>query len=372
MPTSSVVFQPEISERELDREVDSVNSKLNDAASDISADISTDVDAMTPAGGGGGGLAATSRGAGMLGLAEQRNDVLVQIRELLDEDFVGGDDGGSGGSTTVVTGFPGAGAGGGGAAAGLLAGTLGLGAIRYAQGQGMFGPAGKNTLQNRKQFEGFGAIEELRQNPLEGAATRFMSVIDPTGLGETAARALMNATTLDEELVSGVQRGIQFWQDLSWPPAPDWMNPFNSWSWPKNPDWLSPFAHWEWPSTPEWMNPFTAWEWPQTPTWLNNFINWQPEAPEWVYQIPGVNRPGQSGGGGGGGNGSRPNQANGGANPININVDPPQINLDPTRLASDLESELRPWAEQAVEDFKRELRERADEGSGFNATPGGI
>jgi hypothetical protein len=54
MPTSSIVFSPEIDERQLDREADSVNESLDDAASDIQTDIQAEIDADAPGGVGGG------------------------------------------------------------------------------------------------------------------------------------------------------------------------------------------------------------------------------------------------------------------------------------------------------------------------------
>ncbi|MBV0900170.1 hypothetical protein [Haloarcula salina] len=240
---------------------------------------SLDVTAQPPSGGVGTGAlgSMTAAAEGQQSLLEEQ--VALQ-QEMLDELQGGGGIGGGGG------GGGGAGAFGGGLARSFLGGAAGtaaagigtaaglLGGARHAMGQGWLGQAGQDTLGARTNFQGLDGIDRAMDDPLGAAGTGFKNMIDPTGLGETFARSaateLTSQTTLDEELVSGMQRGVDVWeQELSSIPDPfegaSWpeVDPMEGADWPDLPD---PGGNY-WPQLPEPGRSF----WPDVPTpgWLD-------------------------------------------------------------------------------------------------------
>lgn len=66
MVESSILFDPEIDERELDREVGKVNESLDEAASGIQTDIEADMNALEPTGGNGGFGEEPGAGGGIM------------------------------------------------------------------------------------------------------------------------------------------------------------------------------------------------------------------------------------------------------------------------------------------------------------------
>jgi hypothetical protein len=74
MPTESIIFSPELDERQLDRETGKVNESLSEATDDIQANIGTEMDSLSPAGvggAGGGGGGGVGGAAGAAGLASK-------------------------------------------------------------------------------------------------------------------------------------------------------------------------------------------------------------------------------------------------------------------------------------------------------------
>lgn len=333
MPTSSIVFSPEISERDLDREVRDVNRQLEGMASDLPVGLDAQMDATRPAGA--GGLNQTS---GLLAFAEERNDTLVEIRELLDEDFVGSTGGGGrdvGGSIVGST------------ISGILLG-------------------------------GGGGIAEVGGAIASAFAGAIAGMQNPWNI--TTNLAIEGAKVLDD--------AARKLSNLSWPSMPSWLPDFSNWSWPSVPEWMNPFTNWSWPSVPEWMNPFAGWQWPDTPSWMDPFANWSfPQPPQWMTDFIGI-----FGGGGGGSGGTqrtqptptaarrggafqydqglfnaernRGNRANSGRD-ATANLDT-TINLDPRRVAQELTREVERMVDDAVSDLERELRNSRPE----TATPG--
>lgn len=251
------------------------------------------VDPVPPTGGGLGGglnLGEMADPAAQAALDEERNDLLEDVVDELQQGggvMAAGGGGGGGSSFSIIPPAGGSaagsffGTGGGGLAgsllgggAGIVAGGLGaaagiVGGAHYAMGQGWLGQAGKDTLGARTNFQGIEGIQNAMDDPLGAIGTGIKTTLDPTGLGETFARSaateLMSQTTMDEQLVSGMQRGVDVWQqELSQIP-----DPFAGAEWPDAPD---PLAGIDWPQPPD---PFAGINWPEPPEpdWLSDLQN---------------------------------------------------------------------------------------------------
>lgn len=332
MPTESIVFSPEISDRDLDREVAGVNDRLDEAASGITADFDADMDALTPPGGGGGsGLATGAGGTSLLALAENRNDILVDIRESLAEDFVG-DDGGGGGVSSILMGALGLGGGGPAAAAG--AGAAGL-----AAAGGFF----FSSLTD----------EQLQQTPDAEDTTGGRDDTPPEGgtpLGEAGW------PELPEEL-----KGLM---NLKWPEVPGAITNLLQWSFPVIPDTIDALTSLEWPSMPDWMSPLSV-DWPGMPSWMDApQIEWS--TPKWVQRLFDQNRitGGEPPGDFEGEHFGRPSNRGAaiqqnqsgqqGGGPMSVDVDAP-LQVDPDRIVRDIARELEPLVERELNDLRDEI-----------------
>lgn len=342
MPTESIVFSPEISERDLDREVAGVNDQLEDAASGITADFDADMDALTPPGGGGG---LSAGGSGMLALAENRNDLLVDIRESLQEDFVGDDDGGGGGGSRILSIAGGGAAAGGGAS---IISVLGLGGAGTAAAGGLLStPTWLSDLWEW-QMQSPDWLSDITgfDIPEPSWFSVFRGLIDAW---EMQMNAMSSGISWVEDLV-GFELPEPWWlSDFSggaWLEKPNWMDA-PSFNWPSMPRWMSPLSV-EWPGQPDWMQG-ELFDWPAMPSWMQGSLFEMPDPPRWLQRF--LNQVG------GGGGPSRQWQMDhdvvpqnvgdgGGGNPINFDVNAP-IQIDPDQIIQGITRELRPEIEEA-------------------------
>jgi hypothetical protein len=314
MPSESIVFQPEISERDLDREVSDVNRSLADAASDIPANFDADMPEVGGSGGVGGGRLAQ----GMFALAEQRNEILADLVETMDEDFIGSSDGSGGG---------------GGGAVGVLKTISKSGALAAS---------------------GAGLLEGL----FVGGVAQRDSERGPSPPPETPP---------SEVQLSGILRAVDRIENAEWPDIPSFpelpeLPDFSSLEWPDMPD-VPSLSDLSWPELPD-LPDLSSLKWPDLPELPDlSALSW-PELPSGVQQAVDFferrNRGGRSGGGDGGlqrspGAGGGTQTPSTGQRP-EIRIAGTEITVDQDRIVQDLRSELEPIITRELQGLERDIR----------------
>ncbi|GGO03478.1 hypothetical protein [Haloarcula pellucida] len=283
------VIRPEVDDRQLEQEAQQMESRLGKAAQlTPSIDtrkiqrqleraipggglIGTAVDAVRGTGAGGGGGGAGGAGDAISGAGNVELAQLEKLNDIHDElEKIGVSGGDSGGTTVVGTG----GAGLLGGTAALAGGAVslvgaGIGGARHALGQGMFGRAGRQTLQGRKKFEGLSGARNAMQDPLGALATGAKNLYDPSGLLETGVRAAGSKlrSAAPQSFVNEFDRGAKGVKNL-----PSEVRDIQI----KKPQWLSNINL----QKPTWLQNLGTL---QEPTWLQNLGTLQ--QPSWLSQL---------------------------------------------------------------------------------------
>lgn len=137
---------------------------------------------------------------------EQMVDLLGGISNELEEGALAGGGGGGGGGGPLGIGAGGLAARAGGALSGTAAtagGALAATGTAIFGGQaalsgGALGETGQRVVEGRRRFQGPGAMQEMKEDPLGAIGTNFAQSIDPTGIGETLARDLAAKVGVDD------------------------------------------------------------------------------------------------------------------------------------------------------------------------------
>jgi len=346
MPTTSVVFSPELDERALDREVRQTNDAFADAASDLSADFDTNMGGV-----GGGGGVATGENA-MLALADQRNDLLEELVETMDETFVGSsqEDGGGGGVGAPIIAGGGLGLGG----AGGIGAVVGGGLVGLIQSQTDFFQRVQSAGDSVSQA--LGGLNTKRILGAMNLAGGFVpQLVQSVGAGLVSGfrgEGIFNV----ERAKQGFNEVFQTYQASNKQVISDLQNFFGGLSWPDLPEF-------SWPDAPDWVNPLTNWQFPKPPSWVRGLVDvfggggsGQSQTRPVISGTPDSQRDPTLA------RASRQNQAAQGGRGANVNnnVD---ISLDPQRVARELVPEVERQVQRGLDDLRRELNQGGARGS---------
>jgi hypothetical protein len=258
-----------------------------------------------------------SVGGGIRETLTEQTDVLVQIRDAIEEgSFAAASGQGGGGGTTIISG--GGALGRLGSAAGTVAraaGPVGLaaGAGYVLQDQlGKFEPEKFLGLNKNPLFSalngitggGAGAAVGLGNILLgqSGDIGEALGLVDDADAFEQSL--IDGARSAKQQLIEGSKTGVAFWtKDV--PAALSDLSP---------PSWVTTLMN-DPLTEPQWLSSLTSYQLSE-PKWLSDLTSFRLQEPQWVGDLRSL-----LGGGGGGGGGGPPAGARTPAGPVNTSVD---------------------------------------------------
>lgn len=231
-----------------DSELRSARQAIEDGVGDVAVDVTLPPSQQRPMADGGASMGGMDRNA-LQTLAEERNEHLAELVDLLEDSGTLPTSGGGSGGGGLGAGI-GAGIGAGGALTGGLT-ALGAGGIMGAGG--VAGSAGRNVLQDLVP-DSFATQDEQ----ISGTSYAWS---EEDGFGGSAE------PVLNGEALSAIQDGIDITQ-------PDWLSTMTEFQW-LDPEIVSEFDNLQWPELP---NLSQEVDWPSLPN-LSQEVSW-PELPE--------------------------------------------------------------------------------------------